>query len=81
MKIVTQEEIDGHSKATMRGAAEGVLASAAIAIPGSMVLNRRWASYRALPLSLKVLGTVLVIAPCLSIQAERRGLEFDRAHW
>ena len=81
MKIVTQEEIDGHSKATMRGAAEGVLTSAAIAIPGSMILNRRWASYRTLPLSLKVLGTVLVIAPCLSIQAERRGLEFDRAHW
>lgn len=27
------------------------------------------------------MGTVIVIAPCLSIQAERRGLEFDRAHW
>jgi len=81
MKIVTQEEIDGHSNATIRGAAEGALGSAAVAIPLSFLLNRRWASYRALPLSLKVLGTVLVVAPCLSIQAERRGLEFDRAHW
>jgi len=81
MKIVTQEEIDGHSSATIRGAAEGALGSAAVAIPLSILLNRRWASYRALPLSLKALGTVLVVAPCLSIQAERRGLEFDRAHW
>ncbi|KAG1744497.1 hypothetical protein EDD22DRAFT_919326 [Suillus occidentalis] len=81
MKIVSQEEIDGHTNATIRGAAEGVLLSAAVAIPGSLLLNRRWASYRALPLPLKVMGTVIVIAPCLSIQAERRGLEFDRAHW
>jgi hypothetical protein len=81
MKIVTQEEIDGHANATMRGALEGSLGSAAIAIPASLLLNRRWASYRALPISLKVLGTVLVVAPCLSIQAERRGLEYDRAHW
>jgi hypothetical protein len=82
MKIgVSQEEIDGHTNATIRGAAEGVLLSAAVAIPGSLLLNRRWASFRALPLPLKVMGTVIVIAPCLSIQAERRGLEFDRAHW
>lgn len=81
MKIVTQDEIDGHTRATVRGATEGALLSAAIAIPGSLILNRRWAYYKALPLSLKVLGTVLVVAPCLSIQAERRGLEFDRAHW
>lgn len=82
MKIgVSQEEIDGHTNATIRGAAEGVLLSAAVAIPGSLLLNRRWASFRALPLPLKVMGTVIVIAPCLSIQAERRGLEYDRAHW
>lgn len=81
MKIVTQEEIDGHTNATIRGAAEGALLSAAVAIPASLLLSRRWASYRALPLPLKVMGTVMVIAPCLSIQAERRGLEFDRAHW
>ncbi|OJA16436.1 hypothetical protein AZE42_03806 [Rhizopogon vesiculosus] len=81
MKIVSQEEIDGHANATIRGAAEGVFFSAAVAIPASLILNRRWAYYRSLPLSLKVLGTVLVVAPCLSIQAERRGLEFDRAHW
>ncbi|KAG1883863.1 hypothetical protein F4604DRAFT_267077 [Suillus subluteus] len=81
MKIVSQEEIDGHTNATIRGAAEGALLSAAVAIPGSLLLNRRWASYRALPLPLKVMGTVIMIAPCISIQAERRGLQFDRAHW
>ncbi|KAH7922541.1 hypothetical protein BV22DRAFT_1037382 [Leucogyrophana mollusca] len=81
MKIVTQEEIDGHTAATIRGAAEGALVSAGVAIPGFFVLNRRWAYYRSLPLPLKVMGCVMLVAPCLSIQAERRGLEFDRAHW
>ncbi|KAG2129553.1 uncharacterized protein EDB93DRAFT_1182289 [Suillus bovinus] len=81
MKIVTQEELDGHTSATIRGAAEGALASAAVAIPTSLLLNRRWASFRVLPLPLKVMGTVMLVAPCLCIQAERRGLEFDRAHW
>lgn len=81
MKIVTQEEIDGHTNATIRGGIEGTLLGVAVAIPGSLYLNRRWAFYRALPLPLKALGPVMIIAPCFSIQAERRGLEFDRAHW
>ncbi|KAH7915575.1 hypothetical protein BJ138DRAFT_1141629 [Hygrophoropsis aurantiaca] len=81
MKIVTQEEIDGHTAATIRGAAEGTLVSAGLALPGFLLLNRRWTYYRSLPLPLKVLGGVIIVAPCLSIQAERRGLEFDRAHW
>lgn len=81
MKIVSQEEIDGHTNATIRGAAEGALMSAGFAIPGLLLLGRRWPYFRTLPLPLKVMGTVMLVAPCISIQAERRGLQFDRAHW
>lgn len=81
MKIVSQEELAAHDNATIRGALEGTLASAAVAVPGFMMLNRRWAYYRALPLPLKVMGGVMIVAPCLAIQAERRGLEFDREHY
>ncbi|KAI6038525.1 hypothetical protein EDC04DRAFT_3141444 [Pisolithus marmoratus] len=78
MKIITQEQLAGHNDAIYRGATEGFLGSAAFAIPASFILNRRWAYYRTLPLPLKVMGAVLIIGPCVSIQAERRGLEFDR---
>lgn len=78
MKILTEEQVTGHNDAIFRGAAEGLLGTAAFAIPASFLLNRRWTYYRSLPLSLKVLGAVMVIAPLTSIQAERRGLEFDR---
>lgn len=78
MKIVTEEQLAGHNDATYRGATEGLLGSAAFAIPASFILNRRWAYYRSLPLPLKVMGVVMVVAPCVTIQAERRGLEFDR---
>ncbi|KAI6169763.1 hypothetical protein EDD17DRAFT_30142 [Pisolithus thermaeus] len=78
MKIVTEEQLAGHNRATYRGATEGFLGSAAFALPASFILNRRWSYYRSLPLSLKALGVVIIVAPCVSIQAERRGLEFDR---
>jgi len=81
MKILTEEELKQHNSATIRGAAEGTLAGLAIAIPGSLILNRRWGYYRSLPLSLKMLGAIFVTVPALAIQAERRGLEFDRSQW
>ncbi|KAF7335361.1 HIG1 domain-containing protein [Mycena sanguinolenta] len=46
-----------------------------------MYAHRRWAYYRSLPPSLKVLGVLIVAAPALSIQAERRGLEYDKSQW
>jgi len=81
MKILTQEEIEAHNSATARGAAEGAIVASAIALPGLYFLNRRWAYYRSLPPSLKILGIVLVVVPGIAIQAERRGLEFDRSQW
>ncbi|KAG6334759.1 hypothetical protein ID866_4336 [Astraeus odoratus] len=78
MKILTEEQVAGHNGAIFRGAAEGLVGSAALALPAFYALNRKWAYYRSLPLTLKCMGAVMVIAPCISIQAERRGLEFDR---
>lgn len=81
MKILTEEDIQAHNNATIRGAVEGSIAAAAIALPGFSILNRRWPYYRSLPPSLKALGVILVVVPGIAIQAERRGLEFDRAQW
>jgi len=81
MKILTEEEIRAHNNATVQEAIEGVIAGAALALPGSYLLNRRWPYYRSLPPSLKTLGVILVVVPGLAIQAERRGLEFNRSQW
>ncbi|KAG6840644.1 hypothetical protein C0991_005367 [Blastosporella zonata] len=81
MKFASQEDIAGHAAASRRGAIEGGVGSGLVALGGSYYLHRRLAGYRALPLSLKALGVVIVVAPCLSIQAERRGLEFDKSKW
>ncbi|KAL0580526.1 Replication factor C, subunit RFC4 [Marasmius crinis-equi] len=82
MKLnVTEEELTGHRNATIRGAAEGTVASLGAAYGVGMYLNRRFPTFRQLPRSLKALGAIVLIAPCLTIQAERRGLEFDQAQW
>ncbi|KAH8113326.1 hypothetical protein DFH11DRAFT_1705407 [Phellopilus nigrolimitatus] len=80
MKFVTQEDIDNHSKQTLRGMTEGAAASLAVAVPGSFYLHRRWAYYRSLPITIKALGVVLVVAPCIAAQAERRGVQYDMEH-
>ncbi|KAJ7739891.1 hypothetical protein B0H16DRAFT_1568202 [Mycena metata] len=81
MKLATEEQIEGHTAASRRGAAEGTLVAGTIATLGSIYSHRRWAYYRNLPPSLKVLGVLIITAPALSIQAERRGLEYDRSQW
>jgi len=78
---LTPKQIQEHDAASKRGAIEGTLASGAVALAGSYWAHRNIASYRRLPISLKVLGVIIVVAPCLSIQAERRGLEYDRSQW
>ncbi|KAF9450946.1 hypothetical protein P691DRAFT_757733 [Macrolepiota fuliginosa MF-IS2] len=81
MKPLTDKQITDHAAASRRGALEGTLVSGGAALTGSWYLNRNWAAYRRLPLSLKALGVIIVVAPCLAIQAERRGLEYDRSQW
>ena len=78
---MTDKQIEEHAAATRRGAIEGVLAGGAVALAGSYMANCYTAMYRRLPISLKVMGIVIIAAPCLSIQAERRGLEYDRSQW
>ncbi|KAL4242034.1 RCF1 family protein [Abortiporus biennis] len=81
MKLATEEELAGHHAATVRGAIEGVAAGFAISIPGTWYLNRNWTYFRKLPIQLKALGIVMVVAPLYAIQAERRGVEFDQSTW
>jgi hypothetical protein len=82
MKIdLTEEQLVGHNNATMRGALEGFAAGTGLGMAGSAVLARYSAGYRALPPSLKALGIIFVAAPAFAIQAERRGIEFDKSQW
>ncbi|KIK67606.1 hypothetical protein GYMLUDRAFT_256478 [Collybiopsis luxurians FD-317 M1] len=82
MKIdLTDEQFKEHAKAVRRGAIEGTIAGAALSGAISYYAHRRIPTYRALPLSLKALGPIIVIAPLLSIQAERRALEYDESQW
>ena len=81
MKLASPEEIAAHAAASRRGAIEGGVASSIVAVGTSYWLHRRYPAYRQLPLSLKALGVVIVVAPFISIQAERRGYEYDQSTW
>ena len=78
---MTPEQLKEHDAASRRGVIEGTLASGAVALAGSYWAQRRFPAYQRLPLSLKALGVIVVVVPCLSIQGERRGLEYDRSQW
>ncbi|KAJ7591466.1 hypothetical protein C8J56DRAFT_935644 [Mycena floridula] len=81
MKIATEQQLAEHRAATIRGGLEGTVAGALISAPVSYICQRRWPSYRQLPFSLKTLGAVLIVIPAIAIQAERRGVEYDRSQW
>ncbi|EPT03663.1 hypothetical protein FOMPIDRAFT_1022258 [Fomitopsis schrenkii] len=81
MKFATKEELEGHQRATIRGALEGTAAGLAISLPGSYYLHRRWPYFRSLPIQLKALFCIIVTAPLYAVQAERRGVEFDESTW
>jgi len=81
MRFATEEELAGHQAATIRGAIEGIGAGFAISLPVSYYFQRTSPYYRNLPASLKAMGVIFVVAPLYAIQAERRGLEFDKSTW
>ncbi|KAF8914295.1 hypothetical protein CPB84DRAFT_1957031 [Gymnopilus junonius] len=81
MKPLTPEQLKAHENWSRRGAIEGGLASGSVALAGSWYAHRHWAAYRKLPISLKCLGVVILVAPMVTIQAERRGLQYDRSQW
>ncbi|THH12377.1 hypothetical protein EW145_g34 [Phellinidium pouzarii] len=78
--FVTQEDLKNHANATLRGMAEGAAAALALALPGSFYLHRRWAYYRSLPITIKALGVVLLVGPAVALQAERKGVQYDKEH-
>nr|GAT51235.1 predicted protein [Mycena chlorophos] len=81
MKLVTPEQFAAHAAASRRGALEGGSAGLAVGGLASYYAQRRFAYYRSLPPSLKILGILFVASPAMAIQAERRGLEYDRSQW
>ncbi|KAG9317322.1 hypothetical protein JVU11DRAFT_1520 [Chiua virens] len=66
---------------TVRGALEGGLIGAGIAIPTLYLLNTRSGYYRSLPFPIKLLSGAVVVAPLAAIQSDKRSLEFERQHW
>jgi len=80
-QLPDDDELIQHNKAIRRGALEGTAIGGVFALGGSYYLQRTFAAYRQMPLSLKALGVVMVVAPAITIQAERRSLEFDRGRW
>jgi len=78
---LTDDQLAAHSAASWRGLLEGTAFGTAVATAGSLFSHRRFPGYQALPNSLKALGAIIVIAPAAAIQAERRGLEYDRTQW
>ncbi|KAF9006700.1 hypothetical protein BDQ17DRAFT_1465355 [Cyathus striatus] len=81
MKPLTDQQLRDHAAASRRGALEGFLGSGGVALAASLYAQRVSPSYRRLPPSLKTLAGIILIAPCISIQAERRGLEYDKTQW
>ena len=79
-QAVTKDQRDEKMRATVAGGARGFLGGAAVALPASYLLQRRWPYYRALPPSLKALGVILVVVPSFVINAERSGLRYEREH-
>ncbi|KAI5124853.1 hypothetical protein M0805_007286 [Coniferiporia weirii] len=80
MKFVTKEDLENHSRETLRGMAEGAAGALAVALPASFYFQRRWAYYRSLPITIKALGVVLLVGPAVAAQAERRGVQYDMEH-
>ncbi|OBZ70104.1 hypothetical protein A0H81_09858 [Grifola frondosa] len=81
MKILSKEEQEGQQRATMIGGAKGFVTGLGLSLAGSYILNKRWANYRALPLSLKALGVVIIAVPSFVIPAERASLRFEKEQW
>ena len=75
------ERQNAQQRATVVGGIKGFLGGAAVALPLSYILHRRWSYYRALPPSLKALGVILIVVPSFVITAERTGLHYEREHF
>ncbi|KAE9404841.1 hypothetical protein BT96DRAFT_988932 [Gymnopus androsaceus JB14] len=79
--LENEEQLAAHTAAVRRGALEGTAFGMLVSGAASLYAHRRIPAYRTLPLSLKALGPIILIAPLLTIQAERRSLEYDESQW
>ncbi|KAK6330507.1 hypothetical protein TWF696_003396 [Orbilia brochopaga] len=82
MKILTQEEIDEHYAATVRGGVKGGLAGLGIGLASAFVLQRRSAFFRSLTLPLKAFFVTSSATFALIVTAENasRNYEVNRYH-
>lgn len=78
---MSQEQQLAQQKATLVGGAKGFLGGAAVALPASYIMHRKWPYYRALPPSLKAFGIILVVVPSFVISADHAGQKFEQAQW
>ncbi|KAN0097597.1 hypothetical protein V8E55_002043 [Tylopilus felleus] len=78
---LSKNELKEHRAATIRGALEGGLIATGLAFPTFYLLNRRSSYYRSLPFPIKLIGGAIIVAPLVTIQAEKRSLEFENQHW
>ena len=81
IQILTEEELKGHQRATYIGGAKGFFGALGVALPASLISQRRWPYYRNLPPSIKALGVVSVVVPAFVIGAEQAGHTFEREQW
>jgi len=81
MRLISKKEEEAHYNVVLKGGVKGFAYSSAVAIPASFYLNRTWAYYRQLPLSLKALGVITITVPACVIQAEHESLAFQRQQW
>ncbi|EIW73244.1 hypothetical protein M231_07877 [Tremella mesenterica] len=81
MKILTPEDAQAYSQATISGGIKGSLLGVSLWVPLHYTLLRRSVQYRALPLPLKAFGAVVVVLPCISITAEKAGEAYERSQW
>lgn len=76
-----QNQYAGEQAASLRGSIEGGAAGTAVGLGATYYLNRVSPTFRRLPISLKAAAIVVMVLPAISIQAERRALEFSRSQW
>jgi len=80
VQILTPEEEAGHRNATLYGLGRGAVVGAGLSVPAHFIMRNR-PFYRQVPITLKALGYVVLLVPCVSISAEKAGEAYDQSMW
>jgi hypothetical protein len=78
---VSEEELAEFSKATRIGGFKGLALGLGTSMPASLLLQRYYPRYRAIPLPLKAFGIVMITSATTVIWAEREGIAYDRERY